>query len=256
MFTLRKLILGDKMRIFMMIVLFIVFVFFSTKFALEQTEWINRIMIIIIAVFFSFFFLLSEILKFFYKQATKRLVLDCNPEAALEIAAKLKKYDIIKGYKHPLLIFHTLVYMDQGDYESLEKHISNPHFQTSANLKLVYNFNQFYLSLYHQDFEKATEYFRLITIAYKVKTKRRYAVKPIYSLSQISADYYLYKQNMTKAEDGLRNINPNYLNPREKSYYYISYARFCKLKGLQKEAVYLKDAQEIAPNLAHVKNYQ
>jgi hypothetical protein len=255
MFTLRKLLLSDRMRLIMMFVFFLVFVFFSVQFIIDQTEWLNRIIIAVIALFFSFFFVLSEILKYIYKVATKHLVLNCDPDLAIKDADKLAKYDMIKGYKNPLLVFYTLVYMDQGNFEQLEKHIENPVFQTSSNLKLVYNYNKFYLAIHHDDFDQATEYFRLITAAYKVKTKRRYAVKPIYSLSMITADYYLLKKNMTKAEEGLRNVDPNFLNPREKSYYYISYAKFLKAKGHQKEINYLKDAQDIAPKLAHVKNY-
>ncbi|MBN2299995.1 MAG: hypothetical protein JXC31_02285 [Acholeplasmataceae bacterium] len=255
MFTIRKLLLNDKMRLIMMAAFFIVFVYFSITLIIAESEWINRILIIAVVVFFSFFFILSEILKYLYKKVMQKLVADCDPEESLNMANKFKKYDIIKGYKNPLLVLQTLIYMDLGDYNQLEKHIENPVFQAGANMKLIYNYNKFYIALNHHDFDQATEYFRLINEAYKKKSKRKQAVKPIYSLNLISADYYLYKKNMTKAEDGLRAVNPDFLNPREKTYYYISYAKFCKQKGLQKEITYLKDAQAIGPHLAHVKNY-
>ena len=146
MFKLNKLVLGEKMRMFMMAVFLVIFVVFSVQIILEEPELRLQIMYILVMLFFSFFFIISEVLRYFYQKATKYLVLDCNPDKATQAANTLKKLDIIKGYHSPLLVFYTLVYMDQGNYEQLEEHLKNPAFQTSSSLKLIYNYNMFYIT--------------------------------------------------------------------------------------------------------------
>jgi hypothetical protein len=256
MFKLNKLVLGEKMRMFMMAVFLVIFVVFSVQIILEEPELRLQIMYILVMLFFSFFFIISEVLRYFYQKATKYLVLDCNPDKAIQVANTLKKMDIIKGYHSPLLVFYTLVYMDQGDDEKLEEHLKSPAFQTSSSLKLIYHYNMFYIAIHQKDLDKASEYFKLINDAYKVKTKRKYAARPVYSLSQVSADYYLLKGNMNKTYDSLKNVVSTSLNNRELTYYYIAFAKYYAAEKNQKESLYLKDAREIGPELAHVKNYK
>ncbi len=256
MFSLRKLVLSEKMRLVMMFVLFVVFAIFSTQFVLKQESTTNIILSLIFLLFMSFFFILSEVLRFLYRTATKALVVTCDPKIAEKYINKIQKLDVIKGYKNSNLVFYTLMYMDLGEFDKLDKHLENPVFQTSSSLKLVYNFNKFYIALHHQQFEKATTYYRLILEAYQKKTKKRKTAKAVYSLSLISADYYIYKKNLTKSEQNLKVIDERMLNLREKTYFYISSARFNHLKGNdQKELEYLTQAREISETLFHVKNY-
>lgn len=256
MFTLRRLVLGEKMRLIMMFVFFVVFVIFGVQFISGQDSVTNIILSIVFLSFFAFFFLLSEVLRFIYRQATKALVVDCDPKLAEQYIAKITKLDIIKGYKNTNLVFYSLMYMDQGDFKKLDEHIENPIFQTSSSLKLIYNYNKFYIALHNDKFEVATKYFRLITEAYTKKTKKRKTAKAVYSFNLIAADYYIHKKNLTKAEQNLKAINEDLLNLRERTYYYISQAKFNHLKGNeQKEVSFLTQAKEISENLYHVANY-
>ncbi|NCC55855.1 MAG: hypothetical protein EOM11_10340, partial [Erysipelotrichia bacterium] len=168
MFTFRKLILGEKMRLFMMFVLLVVFIVYSFQFVMEQESITNIVLSIVFIVFVTFFFLISEILRFIYQKATKNLIMLCNPKRAEHYIKLLQKFDVIKGYKTSILVFYTLMYQDLGDYEALEKHIDTPVFQ-SPSLKLIHDYNKFYLSLHHNDFEQATLFFRQITDAYAKK---------------------------------------------------------------------------------------
>lgn len=256
MFTLRRFVLGEKMRLFMMFVFFIVFVIFGVIFIGDQDSLTNVILSIVFLSFFSFFFLLSEILRFIYRQATRALIVDCDPVLAEKYISRINKLDVIKGYKNTNFVFYSLMYMDQGDFKRLEEHIEHKVFQTSSSLKLIYNYNKFYIALHEDKFEVATKYFRLITEAYTVKTKRRKTAKAVYSYNAIAADYYLHKKNLTKAELNLKAIDENTLNFREKTYYFVAYAKFHQLKGdKQKEQLYLKQAKGISETLYHVANY-
>ena len=256
MFTFRKLILGEKMRLFMMFVLFVVFVIYSFQFVMDQESTTNIVLSLIFLVFVSFFFLISEVLRFIYQKATKNLIMLCNPKRAEYYIKMLQKFDIIKGYKTSILVFYTLMYLDLGDYEALEKHIDTPVFQ-SPSLKLIHDYNKFYLALHKNDFEQATQYFRQITDAYAKKDKKkRKALKTVYSYQMIAADYYLAKKNFTKAEMNLKGIDENFLNFRERTYYYIAYAKFYHEKGnVQKEQSYLEQAKAINDTYHHVINY-
>lgn len=255
MFSLRKLLIGEKTRLFMMFVVLVVFIVFTTQIILQEPKLLNQIMYFVIMGFFTFFFVISEILRFMYQKGIEQLVMKCNPEQALIIMNKLKKIDIIKGYQQSLLVFMSLYYRDCGEYDKLEELISLPSFEHSASLKLVKKVNSFYIALRHNDIELASKLNKEINDIYLTKTKKRYAARPVYSLNQLNADFYLAKDNLNKAHDALRNINESTLNAREKTYYYISYAKYYQLKKQNKEEMMVKQAQELGPNLAHVLHY-
>jgi hypothetical protein len=254
MFTLRKLLLGEKTRLFMMVVIFIVFIVFSISIILEESDLGTQILYIVVMVFFLFFFVLSELLKLLFQKGTKLLVIECKPEQAYQWIQKLKKFDIIKGYANSILVFETLFYRDQGDRENLKKLLEDPQFQRSSSLKLVYKVNMFYLAIEDKDMEKAASLHKEITDMYLIKTKRRYAARPVYSLSQIHADYYIAKGNLTKAYDALRNIKKETLNNREQTYYYVSFAQYYRLKENTRAELMIDAAKALGPTLAHVKS--
>ncbi|RJX27417.1 MAG: hypothetical protein C4537_00860 [Acholeplasma sp.] len=256
MFSLKKLLLGEKTRLFMMVIIFIVFIVFTTRIILQEPKLLNQILYFIIMGFFAFFFVLSEVLRFVYQKGIEQLVIKCNPEEALILMNKLKKIDIIKGYQQSILVFKSLYYRDLGQFDQLDALINDATFQHSASLKLVKKVNEFYLSLQNNDLETATKLNKEINDIYLIKTKKRYSARPVYSLNQLNADYYLAKNNLSKAYDALREIHEESLNPREKTYYYISYAKYYQLKKQNKEELMLKQAKELGPNLAHVKHYQ
>lgn len=255
MFTLRKLLLGEKTRLFMMVVIFIVFIVFSVSIIREETELRNQILYGIVMLFFLFFFVLSEILKLLFQKGTKVLIMDCKPDVAYGWMQKLKKFDIIKGYANSILVFESLYYRDKGDTEGLKQLLDHPQFQRSASLRLVHRVNLFYLALQDNDMEKAASLHKEITDMYLVRTKKRYAARPVYSLSQIHADYYIAKGNLTKAYDALRNIKKETLNHREQTYYYMSFAKYYKLKDNSRFELMVNEAKALGPELAHVKSY-
>ncbi len=255
MFTLKKLLLGEKTRLFMMFVIFIVFIVFTTRIILQEPKLLNQILYFVIMGFFAFFFVLSEVLRFMYQKGIEQLVIKCDPEGALTLMNKLRKIDIIKGYQQSMLVFMTLYYRDLGKYDELNELINDAIFERSASLKLVKKVNQFYLSLQNDDLGTATKLNKEINDIYLIKTKKRYAARPVYSLNQLNADFYLTKNNLSKAHDALRDINEQSLNPREKTYYYISYAKYYQLKKQNKEELMVKQARELGEHLAHVKNY-
>ncbi len=256
MFTLKKLLLGDKTRLFMMVVIFIVFIVFTTRIILEEPKLLNQILYFVIMGFFAFFFVLSEVLRYIYQKGIEQLVVKCDPEEAFVWMNKLKKIDIIKGYQQSILVFKSLYYRDLGLYDELNTLIHDQTFEHSSSLKLVKKVNEFYLALQKSEIETATRLNKEINDIYLIKTKKRYAARPVYSLNQLNADFYLAKNNLSKAHDALRDINEQTLNPREKTYYYISYAKYYQLKKQNKEELMLKQAKELGENLAHVRNYQ
>jgi hypothetical protein len=240
----------------MMFVFFIVFLIFTIQFIIDQETLLNIILSIIFFSFLSFIFVLSEILRFFYRKATKALIMYLDNDQAIRSIQLVKKFDILKGYRNSILVFYTLIYLDQGNYESLEDHIETPIFQTSSSLKLVYIYNKFYIAIQKNNMKEATELFHQISSAYSKKNKRRKAPKTVYSLNHIAADYYLFKGNLTKAEQNLKTVDENYLNPREKSYFYVSFAKFYRQKNnQQKEQFYLQKAKDISESIYHVKHY-
>lgn len=99
MFTFRKLLLGEKMRLFMMVVLFVVFVVFSTQFVLNQETITDIILSIVFLSFVSFFFVLSEVLRYYYRLSTKALIVKCDPKLAEHYINIIKKLTSLKAIK-------------------------------------------------------------------------------------------------------------------------------------------------------------
>jgi hypothetical protein len=67
-------------------------------------------------------------------------------------------------------------------------------------------------------------------------------------LSQIHADYYIAKGNLTKAYDALRNIKKETLNNREQTYYYVSFAQYYRLKENTRAELMIDAAKALGPD--------
>lgn len=254
MFSVRRLILNETLRLIMMGVFFIVFTAFGITLIVKAETIQTKILFIVFLGFFAFFFLISEILKFIYKRGMQKLTFHVNPEAAYKTFTTLEKYDIIKGYKNVIYVFKTLYYRDIGDFESLKQTIENPIFQTSSSLKLLFLINSFYLAIEANNEKEVRKLYNEIFKEYTEKKKRRFRPALVYNFDQLCADYFVYLKNPNKARPHLNNINPDILNNREKTYYYITYAKMNYLRNKSSDFHFYNKAKEIK-ELYHVKEF-
>ena len=256
MFSLKRMIFSEKMRIFMSVILLVVFVVaFTIMFIINETNTTYRIYSIVLLAFLTFFYVIAESLKLIYRKAINKLNIDCDPETALKTMKTLERFDVIHGYRDTILVFKTLVYYDLGMFEELRELIENKLFTTSASLKLVKLHNQLYLALHDKKDGLVTQYFKQIEEEYILKKPKRKRAKLVYNIGQVRADYYLNKQNLYKAEESLKTIDIQTLNYRERIYYYLAYAKLNHYKKNQKEETYLAEAKAISENQYHIVNY-
>lgn len=255
MFTLRTLILSERMRSFMMIVILVVFIGFGVNIIAAEKNLVTQIMYVIFLSFFTFFFVISESLRFIHRKATYYLAMKVDFDKSILWLKRLEKFDIIKGYQQAILVFYTLYYRDTGQFALLKTHLEHPLFQRSASLRLIYKINSYYLAIEEKDDALVTSLYKEIRDIYLIKQKKKNTPRFVFDINQLSADFYLFKNNPSKTHDALKAILLDKLNPREQSYYFITYAHYIKLKGQANDQVYVNKAKDISPLLYHVKNY-
>lgn len=255
MFTFRSLILSERMRSFMMIVILVVFVAFGVQIILNESNLTTQIFYVVFLSFFTFFFVLSEVLRFMHRKMVYALNIKVDHPKALYWLSKVQKFDLIKEYQQTYVVFKTLYHRDLGEFDELKKTLEHPIFQRSSSLKLIDKVNRFYIAIEEKNDEQVQSLYKDIYDAYFIKTKKSHTPRYVYDIHQISADYYIYKKNASKAHDELQQVLLDRLNPREQTYYYVSYAKYSQLKQKGTDLVYWNKAKEIAPNVHHVVNY-
>lgn len=255
MFTLRSLILSERMRSFMMVVILVVFVVFGVQIILSESNLTTQIFYVVFLSFFTFFFVLSEVLRFMHRKMVYALNIEVNHEKALYWLNKIQKFDIIKEYQQTYYVFKTLYHRDLGEFEALKTLLEHPIFQRSASLKLIDKVNRFYIAIEEKNDDIVQSLYKEIYDAYFVKTKKSRTPRYVYDIHQISADYHIYKKNASKAHDELKQVLLDKLNPREQTYYHVSFAKYSQLKQKGTDLVYLNKAKEIAPHVHHVVHY-
>ncbi len=255
MFTFRSLILSERMRSFMMVVILVVFVGFGIQIIMNESNLTTQIFYVVFLSFFTFFFVISEVLRFMHRKMIYAMNILVNHEKALYWLNLIKKFDLIKEYQQTHFVFQTLYFRDLGEFENLKTLLTHPIFQRSSSLKLIEKVNRFYIAIESNIESDVHALYKEIYDAYFVKTKKNRTPRYVYDIHQISADYYIYKKNASKAHDELKAVLLDRLNPREQTYYYVSYARYSQLKQKDTDLVYLNKAKAIAPHVHHVQAY-
>ena len=96
MFSLRKLVFGDRTRVVVSLILYAVFFAVIVE-KIVTAEDYSPVVIYSIFLIFLVAAVLNELLRFNYIQAVDLLQESCEPDRAREKLDLIRKYDIIKG---------------------------------------------------------------------------------------------------------------------------------------------------------------
>ena len=185
---------------------------------------------IVMFVGFAIIFVVTMICELFYDESTKALVIDVNLEKAHTWILRMKKLDILGWYKDRYLVFMTIYYHDVDDLDALESLLTHKTFQSNHSMKLVHNYNQFYLNMKRNNLEKANEYYSLVKQVYKdSELVKREKIALVYPYGLIKAEKNIAHGNYRQALNDLKTVNFRLLNEREKA----------KLNYLKYQALYL-----------------
>lgn len=251
-----RMSLGETTRNLVMVVIYLGFFYLLGDSALHAPDAASAAIYLVIMVFFGFFGLLSEYLRYLYHKAIKVLVIDCQPARALEELAKVEKADLLRGYKNPAAVFHTLALVDLDQPQKLLEYLEGPAKKAlnySLDMKLVTYYNRFYGNLMLGNLEGVEDvYQKLMNLRVTGKGKR-HRVSPIYSWEVIVGDHFLATGDYTKAHRQFEQCAITNMNNREQAHFYLSRAAACAGMGRPRDQKnFLKLAQQVAPQMPRV----
>lgn len=226
MFNIRKHAFSEKGRNIITAIIYIFFVIYSIYLIIHAEEVSTKLFYACLTIILMSVAVLSEYLRFLYRQAIKTLVIDCDPYKAQEIEQKLLKYDIFKAYKKTMIIFDLMVYCDLNQYDKCIELLDNNEkfFKQSLDNLLIRNYNYFKGYIGIDNKTKAKKYYQ-DTIKLKGAKIKGSKISPLYSWEEIDAVYYLFIKDIKKSKAAFANTNTKMMNNRELSHFYYDYAQ-------------------------------
>ena len=225
----EKLSYTNNTRRIISFIFYLVFAVFVLSQIVKTEVMLHRILYILLLVLVLGMALFSEYLKLLYEKAIKTIAFDLDPELAMEKYDHLNKLDKFKAYKNSKLIFDTLYYIDQMEYDKCLQHLQDNYkfFHASLDQLLIYHFTNFYCSFMTDDLETAkAEYQKLLRMK-NAKSKGN-KVSPLYNWEFLDAIYQFARKEYKQAYNSFKTVNTVNMNPREQVQYSMQFARLCK----------------------------
>lgn len=235
----RKLRFSPKTQQIITYLFYFIFFIFSVYQIFQTDNLTHKILYAVFSILILGIALYSEYLKHLYKKAIYKIAFDCDPIQAENQMNDLLKKDFFKAYKNEKIIFDTLVYVDQNEFQACLDHLEKNYefFHASLDQLLIYHFNVFYCSWQLNDIDKAIdEYNKMLRMKNK-KTKGAKA-NALYNWEYIEALYQLARKEYKQSYNAFKKVNITNMNPRELVQYHTYFAQVCailKNKAQQKE---------------------
>lgn len=96
MFNIRKHAFSEKWRNIISAVIYIIFIIYSVNLIIQTEQLSSKLFYAALVLILISVVALSEYLRLLYRQAIKTLVMDCDPDAAKQLEAKLLKQIFLK----------------------------------------------------------------------------------------------------------------------------------------------------------------
>ncbi|MDH6363940.1 tetratricopeptide (TPR) repeat protein [Enterococcus sp. PF1-24] len=182
-----------------------------------------------------------EYLKILYANMIAKLTVDCDIPKAEELQNKLIKRDFAKGFQKSLILFDSLLLMDQGKYTGCSLHLQEHHefFHGSLDYLFIYYHTQLHLAYFFNDQELAE---RTYSKLQSLKNQPKKKMKPLFSWDEIEGVNYFISQRYSKSIQAFEKVNTNLFNPRELVYYrYMKAQTLLALKRQQEASQLLQE---------------
>lgn len=185
-----------------------------------------------------------EYLKILYTKMTTALTMQTDIFAAKKARAELLKRDVFKGFKGSLIIFDSLLLMDEGKYEAclahMEKH--RKFFFGTPDYLFIYWHNRL---LCHYFLDQPAEMLKCGQKLAEFKQSDQRKFSPLFSFDEIDGLIASVNGLHQKAIRCLDKLSVERLNARERSYYYYMLAtEYRALNDQQQVGKYLKLTRE------------
>lgn len=213
--------------------LYLLFIIFSIYKIINEPNIYGKICYSIIIIIIALAIYYAESLKKDYAKAIKQLTMEANPNKANETFKKLiKKEKGSKAYKNSYILFLTLYYLDEEEYQKCITHcLANAKFlKNSIDNLFVYHFSLFFSYYKLNNYEEAKDEYRKLS-----RLKGTKKLSPLYNWELIEGIYQMIRKEYKQAYNTFKTVNTANMNKREKIQFYVQFAECCsKLKDEEK----------------------
>lgn len=221
----EKLSFSRPVQTFISFILYIIFCIYSIQLILTSNSLTTRTIFTILLILLLMIALFSEYIKHLYRKALKTLLFDLNPKKAKNEYDELMKIDKFKTYKNERIIFDSLYYLDQMEYDECINFIENhsKFFHSSIDQLLIYHYTKFYCSYMMGENDIAIHEYQKLKRMKDTKVKGA-KVSPLYNWEFLEGVYHLAKKEYKQSFNLFKSVNTKNMNPREQVQYYYQYA--------------------------------
>lgn len=235
------------------IIIYIIFLFYSIYLIAQAPSVAVKIAYIAITIIFLTIAVFAEYLEYLSEKAIKALNYECNPEKAKEIYDKLQKFDFFKSYKNNRILFDTIYNLAIYEPNTAIKLIqdNDKYFRLNIDALLIRNVSLFIAYVESNNKTQAKKaYPEIIKLkGGKVKGKK---LSPLYNWDELEALHYYISNDFDKACKAYKNVNPLYMNNKEKTQYYLFYYKSLLQNKETEEANQIKQELDKVCNLLPV----
>lgn len=194
--------------------------------------------------------ILFEYLKNLYEKMIYALTVECDLQKAIALKGTLKKKDLFNGFKQSIIIFDSLLLLDEGNYEVCLEHLhkNQQFFHSTLDYLFIYYHTQMYCYFFLKDEENLTTCLEHLL---KLKNVKKKQMSGLFSWHEITGIRYFYQSRNKKCLSELALIDKNRLNNREMTYLlYLKGQSLLKLNETSEGYRVLKEAKRIGNTLA------
>lgn len=243
----KSIYLGKKSILWMV---YLIFAFYIGHLVLTVPAFGTKVIFGSIGTIVLSIVLLFEYLKNSYEKMIYALTIECDLTIAKQRKIDLQKKDLFNGFKQSIIIFDSLLLLDEGKYQECLAHLERHQrfFHGTLDYLFIYYHTQMYCYYFLKDQKNLHISLEHLT---KLQSTNKKQMRGLFSWHEIIGINYLYQNRNRKCLKELELIDQNKLNNRELTY--LLYVKGqCLLKLEQKSEGYrlLKEAKVSGNTLA------
>lgn len=195
-------------------------------------------------------FIYYEYLKSIYSKMINLLTMKTNITLAKQFKTKLQSKDLANGFKQSIILFDSLLLLDEGRYEDCLIHMNEDKkfFGSTIDYLFIYYHNQLMCYYFLNEREKALA---IIQKLMEIKKLNKKKYNPLFSWDEIDGIRYSLEGRNKKSLRSFEKVRESQLNRREKSYLYFMIANCHKnLEEIQLYGEKMKIARKYGNSLA------
>ncbi len=253
----KKYLTPNQKRIFHLII-YVAFLFYSISFIIQATTFSSQLFYTLITIVFLSIALFAEYLEHLYESAIKALNYECDPEKAKELMNQLQAIDFLNAYKKRRILFDLLYHLALlNSNEAIHHiHMHDTFFRSTPDSLFIRNTSLFIAYVQSNQKSQAKKaWAKVITFKSASYQKRKGAA--LYNWDELEGLYHFISNHPEKACRSYKNVNPIYMNNKEKSQFYFFYyqaAVKCHMDSLSHEL--LEKLMEIKRKIPYEKRLE